>query len=237
MVQGVRPRSSAQALISDLPSTGSSPSSSAPFYPVFPLDSCHRQPLFSVRWPVGSFSATALKAPIICSIPIHLLRCTTITPAAATTDLLLPSQPTTTGTTSRSDRPRRSHPDPSLPLHRHCLRRCHYQSPAAHPSPQASPFLGASYNQLGPRNSQILENKRIESTNHNSAFTISRQRVRTGKPSLRAGTNQINAIPRRFALWHWLEYLDTDFLFVQQVGSGPSAGGSWSSSPTDLETA
>ena len=27
---------------------------------------------------------------------------------------------------------RRSPPDPSLPLHRHYLRRCHYQSPAAH---------------------------------------------------------------------------------------------------------
>ena len=67
--------SSAQALISDLPSTGSSPSSSAPFYPVLSLNSCHRQPLFRVRWPVGSFSAAALKAPVAAQPLFIVLSC------------------------------------------------------------------------------------------------------------------------------------------------------------------
>ena len=45
-----------------------------------------------------------LSAPIIGSIPIHLLRCTTITPAAATPDLLLPSRSTAAATATRVGR-------------------------------------------------------------------------------------------------------------------------------------
>ena len=37
------------------------------------------------------------------------------------------------------DRPRHSRPGPSLPLHRHYLRRCHCHSPAAHPAGVPAP--------------------------------------------------------------------------------------------------
>ena len=42
------------------------------------------------------------------------------------------SFPSPRGISGHSDRPRRSRPDPSLPLHRHYLHRCHYLSPATH---------------------------------------------------------------------------------------------------------
>ena len=65
------------------------PPSSAPFLPLFSLSPRHLRP-------------TGPSAPIIGFIPIRLFRCTTITPAAATTDLFLPSRPTATATaTSR----------------------------------------------------------------------------------------------------------------------------------------
>ena len=44
--------------------------------------------------------SAGLSAPITSSVPIHYLRYTTVTPAAATTDLVLPSRPTATATTS-----------------------------------------------------------------------------------------------------------------------------------------
>ena len=58
--------------------------------PILPLCYCHLIPSIGRRCspmgPTGPSARTSHVAPIL----IHLLRCTTITPAAATTDLLLP---------------------------------------------------------------------------------------------------------------------------------------------------
>ena len=72
VVVSLRRRSHAQG-------AGLEPPSFLPLQPAFPLAPRHLRP-------------TGPSAPIISSpssIPIHLLRCTTITPAAATTNLLL----------------------------------------------------------------------------------------------------------------------------------------------------
>ena len=114
------------------PGAGFSPNSPALSPPTSPLTSCHLQPLFIVL----SCATAGPSAPIICSIPIHLLRCTTITPAAASTDLSLPSRPTATGTTSRA--PTMCPAWVETPLH--CSRQLGRPSAAATgPSPSQAP--------------------------------------------------------------------------------------------------
>ena len=69
--------------------SGIRPDPSTPPFPVLFLNSRPLPPAVRLWWFIA--------APIISTIPIHLLRCTTITPAA-TTDLLLPSRPTAAAT-------------------------------------------------------------------------------------------------------------------------------------------
>ena len=54
------------------------------------------------------------------------------------------SFPSPRGIPGHSARPRRSRPDPSLPPHRHYLRRCHYQSPLHHHSAAAVSSISSS---------------------------------------------------------------------------------------------
>ena len=87
--------------------SGPQQTSPAPFAQMFPLLRRHRPPHFRANSSDGACSPARPSAPIISFIPIHLLRCITITPAAATTDLLLPFRPTATATaTSRCPGPR-----------------------------------------------------------------------------------------------------------------------------------
>ena len=79
--------------------SGIRPDPSTPPFPVLFLNSRPLPPAVRLWWFIA--------APIISTIPIHLLRCTTITPAATTTNLLLPPRSTAAATaTSRCPGPR-----------------------------------------------------------------------------------------------------------------------------------
>ena len=101
---------------------------SLPFYtpegawPLSPL-----APAASSRW----FSATGP-----CQVGVN--RATSASFACIGASVPSSSLPSPRGAPGHSDRPRRSRPDPSLPPHRHYLRRCHYQSPQHHHHPPLS---------------------------------------------------------------------------------------------------
>ena len=113
--------------------SGIRPDPSTPPFPVLFLNSRPLPPAVRLWWFIA--------APIISTIPIHLLRCTTITPAATTTDLLPVSSasrychlvPSGHGGLCASSalglaKPFCSHPDPSLPLTSCCSKLSSWRS-------------------------------------------------------------------------------------------------------------